>query len=68
MKTTCYHCGDECNEHQKIEFDDKSFCCNGCKTVYEIFFSLNDLTCYYDLQESPGATPLDIQGKYNYLE
>ncbi len=67
MKTTCYHCGDECNEHQKIEFDDKSFCCNGCKTVYEIF-SLNDLTCYYDLQESPGATPLDIQGKYDYLD
>jgi Cu+-exporting ATPase len=45
----------------------KSFCCNGCKTVYEIF-SLNDLTCYYDFQSAPGATPQDIQGKYDFLD
>ena len=51
----------------KITFDDKLFCCNGCKTVYEIF-SENDLTCYYDLQQAPGATPKDIEGKYNFLE
>ncbi len=67
MKTTCYHCGDECQPKTTIAFDEKSFCCNGCKTVYEIF-SLNDLTCYYDLQNSPGATPEDIKGKYDYLE
>ncbi|CAL2085134.1 heavy metal translocating P-type ATPase [Tenacibaculum sp. 190524A05c] len=67
MKTTCYHCGDECQPNTTITFDEKSFCCNGCKTVYEIFSS-NDLTCYYDLQNSPGATPEDIKGKYDYLE
>lgn len=67
MKKSCYHCGDDCVENQEIHFDDKSFCCNGCKTVYEIF-SLNDLTCYYDLQQSPGAIPSEIQGKYDYLD
>src|SRR5690606_33544558 len=37
------------------------------KTVYEIF-SANDLTCYYDLQQAPGTTPKDVEGKYNFLE
>lgn len=64
-QTSCFHCGDACStEH--IIYDDKNFCCNGCKTVYEIF-SENDLMCYYDLQKSPGATPKEIQGKYDFL-
>ncbi|MHB0755093.1 heavy metal translocating P-type ATPase [Polaribacter sp. M15] len=67
MKTThCYHCGDSCKD-DIIKVDDKNFCCNGCKTVYEIF-SENDLTCYYDFQENPGAVPTEIQGKYDFLE
>ncbi|MBU3013040.1 heavy metal translocating P-type ATPase metal-binding domain-containing protein [Polaribacter vadi] len=67
MNTTlCYHCGDSCNENT-IKLDDKNFCCNGCKTVYEIF-SENDLTCYYDFQENPGAIPTEIQGKYDFLD
>ncbi|WP_028873344.1 heavy metal translocating P-type ATPase [Psychroserpens burtonensis] len=64
-KISCYHCGDDCN-NTIIAFDDKNFCCNGCKTVYEIF-SENDLTCYYDLQAAPGAVPKEIQGKYDFL-
>ncbi len=62
---TCYHCGDACDANS-IKHDEKEFCCNGCKTVYEIF-SENDLTCYYDMQVAPGATPLDIEGKYDFL-
>lgn len=62
---TCYHCGDECAT-DSITFQDKSFCCNGCKTVFELF-SENDLTCYYDLQASPGAIPSEIAGKYDFL-
>lgn len=61
----CFHCGDECDENT-IVFEEKTFCCNGCKTVYEIFAE-NDLTCYYDLQSAPGAAPSDIKGKYDYL-
>jgi len=63
--TQCYHCGDSCDEGI-IEYNEKYFCCNGCKTVYEIF-SKNDLTCYYDFQDSPGAIPLEIEGKYDFL-
>ncbi|WP_334057601.1 heavy metal translocating P-type ATPase [Polaribacter sp. P097] len=67
MNTTlCYHCGDSC-ENTEITLNEKRFCCNGCKTVYEIF-SENDLTCYYDLQENPGAIPSEIEGKYDFLE
>ncbi len=63
----CFHCGLEINKKEEIIFDEKSFCCNGCKTVYEIF-SVNEMSCYYDFQASPGATPLDINGKYDFLE
>ena len=63
----CFHCGLTIDKNEEINFDEKKFCCNGCKTVYEIF-SLNDLTCYYDFEKSPGATPQDIQGKYDFLD
>jgi Cu+-exporting ATPase len=62
----CFHCGIEFNKSEEILYDDKKFCCTGCKTVYEIF-SQHDLTCYYDFQSAPGATPQDIQGKYDFL-
>jgi Cu+-exporting ATPase len=63
----CFHCGIEYTKNEEIVYDDKKFCCNGCKTVYEIF-SQHDLSCYYDFQSAPGATPQDIQGKYDYLD
>ena len=66
-QSNCFHCGLDIIKNDEIKFDSKVFCCNGCKTVYEIF-SLNDLTCYYDFQNAPGATPQDIKGKYDFLE
>ncbi|SEC60921.1 Cu+-exporting ATPase [Maribacter dokdonensis] len=63
---TCFHCGDPC-DRQLITFEEKSFCCSGCKTVYEIF-STNDLSHYYDLQEAAGSTPKVIEGKYDFLD
>ena len=63
----CFHCGLDIVEEDEIIFDAKNFCCNGCKTVYEIF-SLNDMSCYYDFEKSPGATPQDISGKYDFLD
>jgi Cu+-exporting ATPase len=62
----CYHCGTDCGK-KPVEFNTKIFCCNGCKTVYEIL-NANELTCYYDLESTPGTIPSDIKGKYNYLE
>jgi P-type Cu+ transporter len=66
-KENCFHCGLDIEKTEEIQFDSKLFCCNGCKTVYEIF-SANDLSCYYDFEQSPGATPLDIAGKYDFLD
>ncbi len=64
-KVNCYHCGDDCGK-KPIVHDGKNFCCNGCKTVYDIF-STNDLSYYYDLQSSAGATPKIVEGKYDFL-
>ncbi|MCF6212808.1 MAG: heavy metal translocating P-type ATPase metal-binding domain-containing protein [Flavobacteriaceae bacterium] len=63
---SCYHCGAPCKSIN-IKIDDKSFCCNGCKTVFEILNQSN-LHCYYDLTNNPGIIPSEIKGKYNYLE
>jgi len=63
---SCFHCGNECTK-DIVRFNDKNFCCNGCKTVYEIL-NENDLACYYDFETSPGAIPEEIKGKYNYLD
>lgn len=63
----CFHCGLDIIKKEEIIFDEKSFCCNGCKTVYEIF-SENGLTSYYDFERMPGATPQEINGKYDFLD
>ena len=51
--TTCYHCGENCNG--SIVFNQKKFCCEGCKTVYEIL-NENNLCEYYALIDKPGAS------------
>lgn len=65
---TCYHCGEPCAE-ELIPFDDKPFCCNGCKMVYEIL-NENDLCNYYDLQSAPGISlkNRDYQEKFAFLD
>lgn len=62
----CFHCGDACLDIE-IRHDEKSFCCHGCKTVYEILHG-NDLSYYYDLEISPGISPNDIDGKFDFLD
>ena len=63
----CFHCGLNIIKKEEIIFDSKSFCCNGCKTVYAIF-SENGLTSYYDFEKMPGATPQAVNGKYDFLD
>lgn len=65
-KDKCYHCNLDCLA-DRIEFDKKSFCCNGCKTVYEIL-NQHELSDYYKLEKAPGTIPTEIQGKYEYLD
>ncbi len=65
-KTQCYHCGTDCDTKSFVK-EDKYFCCNGCKTVYELLYE-NDMACYYDFQSNPGAIPTEIEDRYEYLE
>lgn len=66
-KNPCYHCGDDCGSHP-ILADEKPFCCNGCKSVYEILESSN-MQGYYNMDESPGIKPIfSSDSKYKFLE
>ncbi|WP_018342354.1 heavy metal translocating P-type ATPase [Cytophaga aurantiaca] len=49
---TCYHCG-EVFRGNTFRLDDKSFCCNGCKMVYELLEERSMCT-YYTLENQPG--------------
>ena len=62
----CYHCGSSCKD-SSISLEEKIFCCNGCKTVYAIFFE-NDLTCYYNFENTPGTIPKELNGKFDFLD
>lgn len=52
-KALCTHCGEECVTRD-IRVEDKLFCCQGCKMVYEII-NQNGLCNYYQLNTSPGV-------------
>jgi Cu+-exporting ATPase len=62
----CYHCGDLC-ERNVIFYDEKYFCCIGCKTVFDIF-STNGLSYYYDIESAAGSTPKVVERKYDFLD
>jgi Cu+-exporting ATPase len=53
-ETKCYHCGEDCIAGN-ILFDDKHFCCEGCKMVYGIL-NLNGLCGYYQLNNNSGTS------------
>lgn len=50
----CIHCGELCTT-AKIEFNNKTFCCEGCRMVYEII-NESGLCNYYNLNNNPGTT------------
>jgi len=50
----CYHCGEDCKS-DTILAHDKSFCCSGCKMVYEIL-AQNDMCDYYSISNNPGTS------------
>lgn len=49
----CYHCGDKCNA--ELHYNNHTFCCVGCKNVYEIL-QHNNLCSYYNFEQNPGVT------------
>lgn len=64
----CYHCGEQCKT-TKITYDEKEFCCDGCKLVYDLLKD-NSLCTYYNLNNTPGISPeLNSQSiKYDFLD
>ncbi|MEQ9217397.1 MAG: heavy metal translocating P-type ATPase metal-binding domain-containing protein [Cyclobacteriaceae bacterium] len=65
----CDHCGDLCST-EIITYEDKHFCCHGCKAVYELLESSN-LTSYYQnegLQASKIADRSALEKKFAYLD
>ncbi|MFZ1530009.1 MAG: heavy metal translocating P-type ATPase metal-binding domain-containing protein [Ferruginibacter sp.] len=64
--TNCFHCGEKCHDGE-IALGEKSFCCSGCKTVYQVL-QQNNLDNYYCLNENPGVTIKEIApSKFHYL-
>jgi Cu+-exporting ATPase len=57
---SCFHCGEKIEN--VILFDDKKFCCTGCKAVYQLL-SNNNLCDYYSINDKPGK---QLNQKENY--
>lgn len=66
-KLICYHCGDECAD-DSIKINEKIFCCNGCKTVFEML-NENNLCDYYSIDQNPGIKKkYSIKRNYDFLD
>lgn len=59
LAVDCYHCGEPCDN--SILSGNKTFCCDGCKFVYELLQE-NGLCNYYELSDKPG---IKVKGKFN---
>ena len=66
MSENCFHCGQPI-EKERIAFDEKLFCCNGCKSVYEILH-VNNLSNFYELNKNAGTRPDENSTQYDYLD
>ncbi|WP_294222521.1 heavy metal translocating P-type ATPase metal-binding domain-containing protein [uncultured Chryseobacterium sp.] len=66
MSENCFHCGQEI-EKERILFDEKTFCCNGCKSVYEIL-NTNNLSNFYELNKRAGIRPDESSSQFEYLD
>lgn len=65
----CIHCGADCGKNPVV-WNDVKFCCNGCKTVYQLL-NENKLYNYYNFDENPGIkleTTTEFGNKYEFLD
>lgn len=67
-ENTCIHCGADCGNAPVI-WNGEKFCCNGCKTVYQLL-NENKLYNYYKLEETPGikVETTALGNKYAFLD
>lgn len=68
MAETCVHCGEDCGK-APIFHQNKPFCCNGCKTVYQLL-NEKELGTYYKIQPMSGIRVEDdlSDEKYAWLD
>ena len=66
--TLCEHCGDSCYK-LSVTLGEKFFCCNGCKSVYQILNQYS-LCEYYDLNNHPGIKQTSgfRKDKFSFLD
>jgi Cu+-exporting ATPase len=67
-ENSCIHCGADCGKHPVL-WQDKKFCCNGCKQVFQLL-NENKLNKYYSFEKQPGIK-IDNpshNSKYAYLD
>ena len=64
----CIHCGEDCGRYPII-WDDKPFCCNGCKTVYQML-NEKQMYTYYEMEKNPGVRvdEHEFGSKFAYLD
>lgn len=64
---TCYHCGDEVIG-RAFKLEEKSFCCNGCKSVFQLL-NENGLNSFYSMEQNAGTRPkaTDVH-RYDFLD
>ncbi|WP_297985949.1 heavy metal translocating P-type ATPase metal-binding domain-containing protein [uncultured Chryseobacterium sp.] len=66
MSENCFHCGQNIDK-ERILFDEKIFCCPGCKSVYEIL-NMNNLGNFYELNKNAGTRPDENSTQFDYLD
>ncbi|NBC08117.1 MAG: HAD-IC family P-type ATPase [Bacteroidetes bacterium] len=66
-EAACHHCGEPCG-NANIYIDDKAFCCEGCKTVFEILDD-NGMCRYYEIDDNAAfSLKGKKQAEYAYLD
>ena len=67
MAEQCFHCGQNIDK-ERITFDDKVFCCNGCQSVYEIL-NVHNLENFYSINKKSGVRPSSENNEqFDYLD
>ena len=64
----CFHCGEDCKSDSLSAWG-KSFCCSGCKMVYEIL-QQNGMCDYYSISKNPGTSRKikSRENKFSFLD
>ncbi|MGZ5244460.1 MAG: heavy metal translocating P-type ATPase [Bacteroidia bacterium] len=65
--TNCYHCGEAC-DNKIVTFEDYAFCCDGCRTVYQIL-QQNQLCDFYSFDDVSANKPKSFpKEKWAFLD